>query len=445
MFKRRLLIASALIGATLAPAAASAAALTDKAVPGIFTNRSTQAFKFWMSTSPNTIFYVPKSGGVRVDGDISNPAPEFAASTIIGTWTPFLNKPLTSIGGTLTSANHLGDYKQMTLDAKAAGYVMAPAPVQAASTRVALIGIPGTDGVVHTRCITQTYNVQDTDDEGNPAVNPDGSPKMIKLEVPACYITDPRDSTKEIRSDIFIDYNSLDSVTSDVEADYGFQGVIHPANAGLVKSKLRSGARWDDLIKVDIDWTMTQEQTPRYAEIEVNWKSVFQQLWAKAAFHNFACIDVQVEAMIRDVAVCAGQPAGACGVKVHWYDDNGNELPPGVIPPGADFGELVNGAVAKIENELAQTIVPKLGDPGDVANDKAVFVFKGNFQKISVERHETIPLYYFPKAKTVKASTMMSIGCLKGDVDQLINWNVTNPACKAMLSETTVGSNGQGN
>src|SRR5262249_42205301 len=160
------------------------------------------------------------------------------------------------------------------------------------------------------------------------------------------------------RSDVFIDYNSINPSTSDVEADYSFQGIVHPTNQGLIRNKLTSGARWDDLIKVDIDWTMTQQQTPRYAEIEVNWNSVFQQLWAKAVFHNFACIDVQVETMIRDVAVCAGQPAGACGVKVHWFDDNGTELPPGQIPPGAAFGDMVNGMVQKIRNELAQTIVP---------------------------------------------------------------------------------------
>lgn len=185
---------------------------------------------------------------------------------------------------------------------------------------------------------------------------------------------------------------------------------------------------------------MTQAQTPRYAEVEVNWKSVLKQLWAKASVH-YAFVHAEFETMVREILECPGQEPSACGVKVHWFDENGNEYPPNVIPPGVGLGDLVSSLVTKLEEELAQSLVPTLGQPGDV--DYGRFVFKGNFQKISVERHEIIPVYYFPPDQTIQAATSMGIGCLKGDVDQLILWNVNNAACKALLNSTNLGPDGE--
>lgn len=440
MLNRKTIFAAAMLAATLFPAVASASAPTDKPVPSIFTTRSLNAFKFYKSTSPTELFYVPKSGGVRLEGDLSNPLVDFAASTIFGTYTPFLNKPMTAIGATLTTSMHMQDFDVMQSEARAAGFSVTPAPIADSSTQVLLKGIPAANGRVQANCTEATYAQQCTDDDGLPISNPDGTPKMCPQTIPVCTIADPRDPTKTIRADVFIDYDSISAASSDVDRDYSFQGTVHPANAALVPQHLKGGA-WDDVLKVNFDWTISQEQTPRYAEIEVNWKSVFTQLWAKAALHNFACVDIQLETMIRDVSVCDGQPG--CGVKVHWFDDNGNELPPHVLPPGAAFGDLVNGIVATVKNQLAQTIVPQLGDPGDVANDSAIFVVKANFQRISVNIQETLPVYYFPKAKQIKAATGISIKCLNGNVGSQITWS-TSPACRAALGQTNIGPGGQG-
>src|SRR5262249_52046180 len=157
----------------------------------IFSEASKRNFSFFASTSPNEIFYVPKSGGVRLDGDISNPIPNFAASTIVGTYPPFLNKPLTILGATMTTSMHLRDAATMSAEAKAAGFTVNPAPVAVSATEVTLKGVPSAlTGRVETTCQDIPWTTQCTDDNtGLPITNPDGTPKMCPTTIPVCTMT----------------------------------------------------------------------------------------------------------------------------------------------------------------------------------------------------------------------------------------------------------------
>lgn len=417
---------------------------TDKPVPNVFSSDTIRAFKLYSSTEADEIYYIPKRGGIALFGDLEDPLPAFSANWMVSQEFPFYNKRLMILGGDYSTLGLAGLFKKLIREAREHGYRMSPFPVAKASSSYLLKGGKPLSQGFKLDCTVIPVPMPVFDDDGNPVLDKNGKQKTVETNVPRCLMPHPEDPTKKVATSTLIEYEEFDVDTTDINTDIGFAATIHPAQSKYILQLLKSGAPWDAYMKTRVKWEGSVLQTPFYAELHVNWKSLIDALWIKAAIHNNACVDVEVDAMMADIVTCNDKEK--CGVSVVWYNSDGTKTAnDGRQPPPSmkDFQSRVEMVRSKLQDELFDYIdLPP--EPGNPKDSGAIFSVRANYRKLSVERNEIIPVYYFPDPKLEIATTTMSPSCMKGRPGEIFSFNTKNPKCLNVLKDSNIGKSTDG-
>jgi hypothetical protein len=377
------------------------------------------------SDNPRQVYYVPRFGGIAVNAPSSaNPVPRFSISESVATTGFWAGSFLSYLGGTFDTVS-LNDETAQKLfqEANTLGISLSPAPVRSAKTKWLLAAEAVEGSRVKADCQNQEVTVR----------NPRTGETTTTL-VPFCYLPDESGAyTRD--SNIFYKLASFpvpgNSVTA---AAVPFQAVLLPEGGTIARTKMSTGAQWDDLLTARVEWDIKTNTKTRQARAEINWKSTFEQASAFAAIHNNACIDIEMQAFYQKLASC--NDPDQCGVSIKYLKDDGTWT--NVAPNDPEFITQVKAFRKSIEDELFNQVEAYTTSTlGQVSKKKsAVFTLRANYEKKSLDRHEFRDFEWSPGNRALSVTTDLNISCLKGGFETgRVSWNTEDEGCRALIGQ----------
>jgi len=403
-------------------AVAALAAPGEIPLPGTISTESQRAFKLFMDTdnSKKVIYYIPNQGMVAVNAaNSSNPKPRFMVSSRTTTTGFFAGEEVLYIGGALDTTGLKGALESLHREAAAAGHTIEPAPVDKATTSFAVAAhtVDPTTGRFQVKC-----------EQVEAGRRADGKP----IIVPECKIKSSPDSDYDLSTEIGYSVHTRPYNGSTINGQIPFQFVTTPGWVDNISKRLEVGAGWDDLIVGTVDWSLTGERLTHKAVLNIHWDRVYEMVSTFFAFHNFACIDVEVQTFFEKLTDC--EDGEWCGIKIDWYDSNGRLT---TRPSSnADFLNVVTAVQKELQDELMQRLIPDESKLGRVSTDtSAQWTLRANYEKRVQKINESREVYWNPGAKSLTASTSFSVDCIKGQVGEGLKWNMDDAGCKDIIGQ----------
>ncbi|QRK10236.1 hypothetical protein JQX13_09135 [Archangium violaceum] len=426
--KKSLLSAAVVAMSVGAAGQAAAAPMSPSArnVAQYFSATVQDAFTLLGDTDDATlVYYVPRRGGVAVQSPLStSPIPRFQISAYYPSFGFFAGEELVNLGGSLSTTSDLGALSLLQSEATAKGMRITPAPATKAQTKFLLSGYAPPNGRVEVKCEKETFQIT------NPTTG-----ETRTITVPKCYTHEDPTQPYDLDTNVMYKFNSLPALNGSVVAqDISFQATTLPGWTNQLRTFMATGAQWDNVLSAKIDWEIKTSELTRQARFHVNWKSLFEQASAFAAFHLSSCVDIEVRAFFQRLVQCSAE--NECGIRIEYLQSNGTWGP--TAPNDANFINVVNAVQKRLQDELFNE-VRKYTTPvnGQVSNQtSSIFTLRANYEKLILEKNEVVYIQYNPGPTDFQAPTMLNVSCLTGGFEMgRVNWNMNDPGCRALLGQ----------
>jgi hypothetical protein len=360
------------------------------------------------SDDTRLVYYIPRQGGVAVQSPLSsNPIPRFAISSRYPSFGFWAGHELTHMGGTLSTTGDLGALQMLHQEAQQKGMRVTPAPVTKAGVKFLVAGNPNpVTGRIDVHCVTNTIIVNGRE-----------------VRVPECHTRDEPDAPYDLSTNVMYTFGFIPLPNNGTVAqDLTFQATTLPDWAPQLRSKMMSGGQWDDVLVAKANWELRTSNLTRQARLTVNWRRLFEQASTFAAFHNYACVDVEIQAFFRRIIDCNNE--NACGIRVEYMQPNGTWGP--VAPHDVNFVNAVNALERQLREELFNEMAPRLGRVS--TRVRAYFTLRANYERLILERNEVRYFTYNPGPTDFEADTTLTISCLLGGFEEgRVRWNMDDP------------------
>jgi hypothetical protein len=394
---------------------------SDRAVPGKFSKFIQDNFSLFADSSDTSlVYYVPRSGGIRVKApESAAPIPSFSASAYIPTFGFFAGEELVSVGGTISTTSNLDALGKLTSEAELQGLKVLPMPVESAQVVFLSQGRVLENGRVDIQCSNEELKI----------TNQSGQERTIKI--PKCYTRLDPNQPYDLDTNVMYTFASTALGDKGTAArDLSFSAVLLPGQKERVENKLLSGAGWQDILSPFVEWKAKTERKTLKADLIINWQQLFERAEVFAAYHNWACVDVEIQGFWEKELGCKN--AADCAITVQFYDDSGKKTD--VAPTNKDFIDFVNAAKDKLQKELWTPIKPALDRLS--TKQSAQFTMRANYQKIEKERRETVTLLWNPGSTVQSAETSFDVQCLIADtLGGKVRWDMEDPGCRALVGQ----------
>jgi hypothetical protein len=362
------------------------------------------------------VYYIPRKGGVAVQSPLStSPIPRFSIYAQYPTSGFFAGQELTQMGGTLSTTSNYSALQTLTSEAAAQGLQVTPAPVTKAKTSFSVLSEQTSDGRAPVECEWESYT----------GTGPNGP---FTIRVPKCFTY--KDGVRVDANVMYKFTNTTLASNGTAAQDVAFQATTMPDYAGDFRYLMTNAVDWDATLFANVEWEVKTANITRQAKITVNWQSVFEQASAFAAYHNNACIDIEVSSFFQRMATCQGG-VEPCGIKIEY---NNNGVWTTTMPHDSNFLAVVNALQKTLQDELFASIRPVNGPVS--TSTSAVFTLRANYEKIFSNRNEQYLVNYNAGPAPFGASTVLNITCLYGGFEAgRVYWNMNDPGCRAMLGQ----------
>ncbi|MBP9707633.1 MAG: hypothetical protein KBD78_08305, partial [Oligoflexales bacterium] len=367
------------------------------------------------------LYYVPRRGGIAIQAPESdNPIPRFSVFARMPSSGFYENEELAYLGGSWSTTSNLGALSLLISEAAKQGLQVVAVPVARAKTKILATGYETSDGRIDLQCTKDEFIL--TNSQG----------KTYKRVVPKCSTKSDPNSDYDIDTNVMYKFTSLPATGGLVSQDIPFQAVTTPNWSNQLRGLMTNGGQWDAILTGKIEWDLTASNLTRQARFFINWSQTFEQASAFAAYHNYACVDIEVKAFFQKLSQCKSEDQ--CGVRMEFMQDDGSWA--AKAPNDADFINAVNKLQTELQDELFNEVQKRsesqLGKVSDRAT--AVFTMRANYEKIMFDRNEVRYFNYNKGPETINASTTLNISCLKGGFeDGKVSWDVGNQGCMSLL------------
>ncbi|WP_145997848.1 hypothetical protein [Vibrio sp. vnigr-6D03] len=377
------------------------------------------------SHAKDLILYVPKSGYVSYRGRGNNTRPNFNASSYVprfGTWAALRpGEAQIRMGGAFNTMGRVEDVTFLKLEAEKAGFKVAPAIVNRGTALFVVDGIDAdADGRVDVQCVDEPLMVTD----------PYG--KTINVNINKCSVT-AIDGTQQETSIVEKAYAKVPSGRTSASVHIPFQLVTLPDNdmTNAIQDDLMVGNSLAPYFSLVVDWELETERATRAARITVDWNQTFEQAHTFAAYHNYACVDIEIQAFFKKL-VQEGK-----GVYVEYYNPETGKYEE-KAPNQAAFIKAVEGIQAELQAELFDQIQEysqsQLGQVDTSTN--SMWTLRANYEKQVLKRNETRTINWSPGMSMETVQTEMSVDCVVGGFGTPVEWS-TEVGCHAIVDDVT--------
>jgi hypothetical protein len=266
-------------------------------------------------------------------------------------------------------------------------------------------------------CVMETYT----------GTGPNGP---FSYDVPKCTVRDIYGNY--VDSNVMYKFTSTAAGASGTaNQDISFQAQTLPEYTPDLRYFMNTASAWDAVLQANVEWEVKTSSLTRQARITVNWNSVFEQASAFAAYHNNACIDIEVSAFFEKISTCQGG-TGPGGVLLEYRLPNGTWTTG--LPDDAEFVNVVEAVRKSIETEVFSAIRAVYGPVSNQAT--AVFTLRANYEKIISNRNEIIYFNYNAGPKPLYVNTNLSIDCMFGGFESgRVFWDMNDAGCRAKLGQ----------
>ncbi|NTX04432.1 hypothetical protein HUA74_30045 [Myxococcus sp. CA051A] len=366
----------------------------------------------------NLVYYVPRRGGIAVQSPTTtNPVPRFQITSFIPVFGFFAGMELANLGGSFSTTSDLGALNRLSTEAAAKGFQIAPAPANRSTTQFVLSGYAPVNGRVEIDCEMEIIVVNGRD-----------------VPVPNCFTHLDPTQPYDINTNVMYKFNTLPALGGSVVAqDISFQATTLPGWTNQLRALMATGAQWDNIMTAQIDWDIKTHNVTRQARFTVNWRSLFEQASAFAAFHLSSCVDIEVRAFFERLVTCSSE--NACGIRIE-YLNNGVWGP--TAPNDSNFINVVNAVQARLQDELFNE-VRRYTTPvnGQVSNQtNSIFTMRANYEKLILERNEVTYIQYNPGPTDFTVKTNMNVTCLLDGFELgRVRWNMEDAGCRALIGQ----------
>ncbi|WP_044279741.1 hypothetical protein [Myxococcus stipitatus] len=418
---KKLLSAAAVAALSFTATQALAAPMSPSARPVSqhFSPQVQDAFTLLGDTDNlNLVYYVPRRGGVAVQSPSTpSPIPRFQATAFVPTFGYFAGLELANLGGSFSTTSDLGALNKLSQEAAAKGFQIAPAPAARSTTQFLLSGYAPPNGRVEVDCQFEIIVVNGRD-----------------VRVPKCFTRIDPTQPYDLDTNVMYKFNTMPTLGGSVVAqDIAFQATTLPGWTPQLRTLMATGAQWDNIMTAQIDWDIKTHNLTRQARFTVNWRSLFEQASTFAAFHLRSCVDIEVRGFFERLVTCSAE--NTCGIRIEYL--NNNVWGP-TAPNDANFINVVNAVQNRLQDELFNE-VRRYTTPvnGQVSNQtNSIFTLRANYEKLILERNETIYLQYNPGPTDFQVKTNLNVTCLKDGFEMgRVNWNMEDAGCRALLGQ----------
>lgn len=166
---------------------------------------------------------------------------------------------------------------------------------------------------------------------------------------------------------------------------------------------------------------------PAYtAKITVNYEKLTKSFASFAAYHNGACVDVQVSAFWHKEAMCDKGRESECSIKVTYTDQNGrtvnNMYTDSYAPEEAKkFYDAIEGLRTRFENEMLVKETPASVDK----SVNAMFTLRADYREISRNIHFELERKSLGGTHEKETSMTGTIACIQVADDGSVNRKLT--------------------
>lgn len=390
---------------------------------------------FFDSRSKKLIWFVPKIGKLASRGYGQNKSPIFNIMTktpwsgsLLGTFFP--GQKQIYAGGAFSSTGDTYALRKLYQTAAAAGYSVQPATAEKATLKFGLLGkdIDG-DGYPDVNCISkQAQGFFDA--QGQALTYPEcsytidgeipGVSKVVQVPEILAASTGQRTGGRRLTNTV---------------VPFNFNTVPSNATVDLFQKSLENTHALDALLYADINWELQTTGLTERARININWQQTFESVSTYAAYHNYACVDVELtdisEKLLKEGAVTVDlyNRMTRKWESMSFDDTDAND--------DAEFIEAVNKVKNEIESELFQEIRTKADkftqDKSNIVSTeddkKTMFVYRKNTTKRAFSHKEQRYVLWNPGKKTVSTSTSFFVGCIEGGFGEKVQWQASDE-CK---------------
>ncbi|MCP3164008.1 hypothetical protein [Myxococcus qinghaiensis] len=419
---KKFLSATAAAALSLTATQALAAPMSPSAKPMAqhFSPTVQDAFTLLGDTDNNNlVYYVPRRGGIAVQSPAStNPIPRFQISGFVPIYGWFAGLELANLGGSFSTTSDLGALNLLSTEAAAKGFQIAPAPAARSTTQFLLSGFAPVNGRVEIDCEFEILIVNGRE-----------------VKVPNCFTHLDPTQPYSLDTNVMYKFNTFPTVGGSVVAqDVAFQATTLPTWSNQLRALMATGAQWDNIMTAQVDWDIKTHNLTRQARFTVNWRSLFEQASAFAAFHLSSCVDIEVRAFFERLVTCSSE--NACGIRIEYLGSNGVWGP--TAPNDANFINVVNAVQARLQDELFNE-VRRYTTPvnGQVSNQtNSIFTMRANYEKLILERNEVTYIQYNPGPTDFTVKTNLNVTCLMDGFEMgRVRWNMDDPGCRALLGQ----------
>jgi hypothetical protein len=323
------------------------------------------------------------------------------------------------MGGSMSTTGDIGALQLLQQEAQQKGFRVTPAPVSKAGVKFLMAGqVDPVTGRIDVQCTMGTIVVNGRN-----------------VPVPNCYTRHSPDVPYELDTNVMYKFAFLPLASnSTVAQDLSFQATTLPDWTPLLRTKMATGAQWDDILSAQVDWQVRTYNQTRQARFYVNWRSLFEQASTFAAYHNYACIDVEVRGFFQRLIQC--QKENECGVRVEFMRPDGTYGP--IAPNDPSFVNAVNAFERDLREELFNEVrrytTPVVGQVS--TNTTAAFTLRANYERLILERNEVRYFTYNPGPTDFESTTNLNMTCLRGGFEEgRVNWDMQDPGCRALLGQ----------
>lgn len=391
----------------------------SKPPPGNFSASIMNNFSLFADSDSNSIvYYIPKTGNIAVLAPHStSPRPRFSSTIFSPLYGIFAGERMVSIGGSFSTNADFGSLSELKASATQQGLILVPAPIKSSKTEFLLSGTVNESGRVDVKCKLKY-------------VEYDGQLKPI----PECFLKSDESSEYDIITSAFYKFASLvPARPGSANNSIPFQAIMTPWFTESTEYRLMAGEGWDDLFQAYTRWELETERKSRKARISVNWNKMFERAEAFMSYHNGACIDIEVQAFFEKQMTCKN--SSECAIRTEFLLDSGvwTENP----PSDSDFIAVVSEVQKAIQDQVWQPVNSQLDRVSTKKNPG--FILRANYQKITRQRNETIPILYNPGKTVIEATTVMSVSCLISDgLNSITEWNMFDNGCRSILGHDPI-------
>ncbi|WP_330959956.1 hypothetical protein [Photobacterium sp. 53610] len=377
------------------------------------------------SHKKDLMWYVPKSGYVAYRGTGDNTRPNFNASSYIprfGTWAALRpGEAQIRMGGAFNTMGRVEDVQFLKTEAEKVGFSVSPAVVTRGTALFVVDGIDANaDGRIDVECVDEPLTVTD----------PLG--QTINVTINNCYVT-TIDGKQQPTTIVEKAYAKVPGGRTSASVNVPFQLVTLPDNdmTNAIENDLAVGNSLSPYFSLIVDWELETERETRAARITVDWNQTFEQAHTFAAYHNFACVDIEIQTFFKKL-VQEGK-----GVYVEYYNPETKQYEE-QAPNQAAFIKAVEGIQAELQAELFDQIQEysqsQLGKVDTSTN--SMWTLRANYEKQVLKRNETRTINWNPGMSMETVQTEMSVDCVVGGFGTPVEWS-TDVGCHAIVEDAT--------